>query len=1278
MLLRDAITIPTEVRQGDLVFKLTDATEHSSETVARYVVTDQLLSAFSEAAALVGAAVREHSSKAAFLSGSFGAGKSNFMGMLQLLLDAHPAALARPELAPVVASMSQWRTGQKFLTVPFHLIGAASLESALFGTYVAHMQALHPDAPLPDLFADEPILDNADVLRQRLGDDAFFAALNETDNIGETGGTAGGTAGAGSAGDGWGDLGGWDAARYEAARLQPVGGDDRRLLVQALLSSLLTSFAEGAAANREGYVDIDTGLAAISRHAHSLGYSGVILFLDELILWLMSRMADASFVAAEASKISKLVEASDAKRPAPLISIIARQRDLRDLIGSDVPGAERLGFIDQLNFQAGRFSDIALNDSNLPVVAHHRLLQPVDDAGAAALRAAFDSLALTDDQRDAMRGESGTDADFALTYPFSPAFLNVVVDVAGALQRTRTGLRVLLDLLVRHRDTLEVGHLVPVGDLFDVLADSDEPLSDAMKPQFESARRIYKTTLRPMLVGDHGLTEEAIATDGATAAFVTDDRLVKTLLLAALVPHSAPFQNLTARKLVALNHGLISSPVPGMEVGVVVTKLNNWAARAGELQVGGDPHNPTVNLVLSEVDTRAILNSVSSVDNLGSRRKLVRDLLAEELGVSTDQLLQSTTHLWRGIKRSADLVFGNVRDTSELNDASFASSGNAWKIVIDFPFDDEGHSPHEDLARVAQLRALGHEWRTLCWIPSFFTAEMRSQLGALVRLNHLLPVPGQSSDRFTQATRHLSPEARESARPQLEAQQNAARSRLLAALKQAYGLGSPDAAVVDSSHALADHFSSLLSGFTVRPPVATSLREALEKVFEQALEHSYPAAPQIDAEVRPADLRTVRDLCDQALEAPDRRIAQVPTAERRVMSRIANPLRLGVQSEQAFLLDVSQRWEPHFTRKIAERAQSGAEGHVTVAELRAWIDDPSPMGLSKELANLVLIVWAAATDRIFTDHGGPARVAIDSLSDHYEVVSQELPSPADWATAVDRAARVLGVAGLADEPSAVALARLSGRLANAANEHLAAVESLGGELETLAALVGAGGAAGGTGAGAGGAGAGAGGGAAGGVARITTATNAARLLGAIASAGSDLAKVDAFVAADLSPSPEAIGASIKSATAVSSTIAGIDVKLLATAMTRSEGAHLGERLGALLNTEEYVTQLAPALSELVKAAREIVFAEAAPTPPAVPAAPAVSVAEVAEMAAVVDAPAVGLRGGGEGGGEVTSEAGLSATAAAKRLSELRDEIDAGTHGEGPFEIVIRSLGDAPS
>lgn len=1197
MLLRDAISIPEAVRQGDLVFKLTDATEHIQQTIDQYVVTEQLMEAFMDAAKLARAAVEEHSSKAAYLTGSFGAGKSNFMGVFQLLLDGNPAALAKPQLAPVVKQLAEWRGDQRFLTVPFHLIGATSLESAIFGRYVSYVRDLHPDAPMPEVFADEPILDNADALRATMGDEQFFAALGASDD----------------SGDGWGDLGGWDAARYDAARAQPADGGERRLLVQSLLGGLLPAFAAGAEANRAGYVDIDTGLAALSRHAHSLGYSGLILFLDELILWLMSRMADPAFVAEEASKISKLVEASEAARPVPIISLIARQRDLRDLIGSDVPGAERLGFIDQLNFQAGRFTNIQLNDSNLPVVAHHRLLQPVDDAGAEALQSAFRSLSLSDDQRDALRGATGTDEDFRLTYPFSPAFLTIVVDVAGALQRTRTGLRVLLDLLVRNRDALEVGALVPVGDLFDVLADTDEPLSDTMKQPFEAAKRIYRTSLRPMLLTEHNLTEGAEPTPG----FINDDRLIKTLLLAALVPQSEPFKNLTARKLVALNHGLITSPVPGAEVNVVVTKLNNWAARSGELQVGGDPHNPTVNLVLSEVDTRAILDSVGGVDNPGSRRKLIRDLLAEELGVATDQLLQSTKLLWRGVQRQVDLVFGNVRAGGDLTDSSFASSGATWKVIIDFPFDDEGHTPLEDLARVQQLREQGHEWRTVCWIPSFFTAEMRGQLGDLVRLNHLLPVPGQTSERFTEATKHLSAEARESARPQLEAQQRAARGRLQQALKQAYGIGTPDPAVIDSSHGLADHFPSLLAGFTVRPPVAATLRESFDSVIAQALEHSYPGAPNVDAEVRVADLRTVLAVCEQALEQPDRRIPQVPTADRKVMNRIANPLRLGVQSEQAFLLDVTPHWDSHFTRKLAEREQSGADGHVTIAELRAWIDDPKAMGLSKELQNLVILVWAEATDRTFTDHGGPARVGIDSLADHLEVVAQDLPDAATWAEACRRAADVLGVGSLPVEPSAVGLAKLSNALTNAVAEHGDAADKLVAELGSLVALTGEPTAN-----------------------RLRTAEVAAGLLRSIGDAGNDLAKVEAFVEAELVPSPQAVGASLKAADAVAGTIGAIDLQIVAAAIAKPEGAPVGDQMAELLEAEELALPVAARLRELYAAARDLVVVQAPPV-----------------------AKGVKVLG---------SEQGLSRDAATKRLKELRKQLEAEELADATFSIDVRA------
>ena len=1210
MKLHEAIHIPTEVRTGDLVFKLTDATEHAQATLDQYVVTEQLLEAFMDAAKLVRAAVEEHSSKAAFLTGSFGSGKSNFMGVFQLLLDGNPGALGKPELAPVVKEIGEWRGDKKFLTVPFHLIGATSLESAVFGGYVDYLQKTHPDASMPDVFADEPILENADALLDQMGEDKFFSALATDD----TGGDGDG---------GWGDLGGWDRARYDEARAEPVGGANRRLLVQSLLSTLLSAFAAGAKANRDGYVDIDAGLAALSRHASELGYSGLILFLDELILWLMSRMADPAFVSAEASKISKLVEASEAGRPAPIISIIARQRDLRELVGSDVPGAERLSFIDQLNFQAGRFTDIRLNDSNLPVVAHHRLLKPANDAGAEALADAFAALDLTEAQRDALRGSSGTDTDFRLTYPFSPAFLNVVVDIAGVLQRTRTGLRVLLDLLVKNRETLEVGQLVPVGDLFDVLAESNEPLSDAMKQPFAAARRIYESSLRPMLLAEHKLTEGA----ELTGAFVNDDRLVKTLLLAALVPNSEPFKNMTAAKLVALNHGLITSPVPGAETTVVVNKLNGWAARTGELQVGGDANNPTVHIVLSEVDTRSILDSVSGVDNPGSRRKLVRDLIAEELGVDPDQLMETTKLLWKGVQRQVDLVFGNIRNAEELDDSSFASNAASWKVVIDFPFDDEGHGPAEDVARVQRLREQHGDWHTVCWIPSFFTADMRAQLGNLVRLNHLLPVAGQASERFREATKDYSAEVRESARLQLEAQQQAARSRLQQALKQAYGLGASHDGVVDSSHGLADHFPSVRDGFTVRPPVASTLRDAFESVVSQALEHTYPAAPDIVAEVRNPELRTVLEVCTEALEQPDRRVPQVPTADRRSMSRIANPLRLGTQSEQAFLLDVTTHWDPHFTRKLSDRQKGGAEGNPTVAELRTWIDEPKAMGLSRELQNLVLLVWAMATDRTFTDHGGPARTGIDSLGDHFELIEQDLPEIDTWVEATQRAASVLGEGHLPTQPSAVGLARLSNLLSAAVGEHGEAATKLVGELESLLALIDAPHAQ-----------------------RIETAKVASSLLDRVGAAGSDLAKLEAFVETDLLPSPEAVGASIKSADAVAGTIADVDTQILASAMTREEGASLVDALRALLEADELASPIVPKLRELYKRARDIVVVTPPPVPPVPPTA----------------------------GQTVVSERDLDRSAAQKKLKELRKQLESGQLEGDRFDIELTVRADPPN
>src|SRR5207249_9498861 len=89
---------------------------------------------------------------------------------------------------------------------------------------------------------------------------------------------------------------------------------------------------------------LDDGVSIMSRHAKALGYDAVILFLDELVLWLASHAADVNFVSREGTKLVKLVEATNADRPTPLVSFVARQRDLRDLVGKNLAGVVQVQF----------------------------------------------------------------------------------------------------------------------------------------------------------------------------------------------------------------------------------------------------------------------------------------------------------------------------------------------------------------------------------------------------------------------------------------------------------------------------------------------------------------------------------------------------------------------------------------------------------------------------------------------------------------------------------------------------------------------------------------------------------------------------------------------------------------------------------------------------------------------------------------------------------------------------------------------------------------------
>jgi hypothetical protein len=359
--IRDLFELPERVGKGDFVLALTRGVEHAGETLRSYVVTEQLASAFDDALGFISGALDQRKSRASYLHGSFGSGKSHFMAVLHLLLQGNVQARSIPELASVVTKHQRWLGGKRFLLVPYHMIGAHSMESAILGHYAEHIEKLHAEAPVPPVYLAEALFKDAQGLRNHMGDESFFDALNK------------GT----EAADGWGSLAArWDDETFADALAAPARDERRLQLVSALIGTLFPSYAQVARSGSESFVSLDRGLAIISRHAKDLGYDAVILFLDELILWLASRAADLSFVSQEGEKLVKLIEAESADRPIPIVSFVARQRDLRELVGDHVAGADQLRFADSLSHWEGRFHRITLEDRNLPKIAEKRVHPP--------------------------------------------------------------------------------------------------------------------------------------------------------------------------------------------------------------------------------------------------------------------------------------------------------------------------------------------------------------------------------------------------------------------------------------------------------------------------------------------------------------------------------------------------------------------------------------------------------------------------------------------------------------------------------------------------------------------------------------------------------------------------------------------------------------------------------------------------------------------------------------------------------------------------------------
>lgn len=1236
-LLKDLINIPERVHQGDFVLKLSEGVTHADATLRDYVVTPQLVDAFENALGFIKQSVESSGSKAAYLHGSFGSGKSHFMAVLNLLLAGNTQARSIPELASVVAKHG-WTNGKKFLLVPYHMIGARDMESAILGQYAEFVRKLHPKAPVPGFYLAEGLFGDAQRMREQMGDAAFFAKLNEA------GSALDAASGGEGSGSGWGDIdSGWDAASFEAATVEAPNGEERSRLVGDLITQFFSAYRT-LAGGGESFVSLDDGLSIMTRHAQALGYDAVILFLDELVLWLASHAADVGFVSREGTKLVKLVEATNADRPVPLVSFVARQRDLRDLVGENLAGAVQSQFSDVLRHWEARFHRITLEDRNLQAIAEKRVLRPISEAARQMLKAEFEKiLAVRRDVLDTLLTTSADRDMFQKVYPFTPALVQTLIAVSAALQRERTALKLMMQLLVDRREDLELGQLIPVGDLYDAISEGDEPFSEVMRLHFDNAKRLYNQRLLPMLESQHQVTLESIKLGEAdpTAArnLRNDARLLKTLLLAALVPGVESLKSLTGTRLAALNHGTFKSPIPGREAQDVLRKCRDWSSQIGEIKVTED-QNPVVSIQVTGVDIEPILRAAEAIDNAGNRRKKIRESLFAELRIPDDGALFTTySFSWRGTQREVELLYENVR---EMTDDRLRGRSGAWTVVLDFPFDEPNFTSNDDIARLGDYR--GSDTKTLVWLPSFFSHKALADLGRLVVLDHIL-----SGERFESYATHLSFVDRVQAKALAKNQLDSLRSKLRSQLEVAFGISTEPRDAVTQVLSADQQFCSLDPTLSPRPPVGASFKEAFEALLGQLFAHQYPAHPEFDTDIKPAVIRKIWPEMQRAIEAPDRRGLVHDSATRRQVRSVVFPCQLGQMGETHLL--VQDHWRARFAQS---HARDGG-GAMTVAQLRRWIDIPTPMGLPLELQNLIILSFAAMTNRRFILRGGPVEPTIDSLADELELREQALPDQALWDIAVKRAAALFGLT-VSQTLNASNVGRLVDEVRREAGAKRDAVGKLVSAVRDRAARYGVSM-----------------------TGRVRTSESAQALLATL-QAANDAELVQALAGASVETSEASVGRSMGQAQQVAEALNNAkwsifdsmrnlqDHRLAAASLILS-------RLGEVLGSDEHVIALKPRLEEIERdAVHLLTMAAPAPIPAMQPQPPIIEPVPVPLPLPlplpVIPAPAHFI---GSGTAPSTTELvdsdekmGLSTDAAASLLKDLQERLQ----GDPELELSL--------
>lgn len=854
---------PEDLRALGFVVKLRDGDPEARRLVDDYVVTPTVEKELPRILDDMRQVLDRGEEYGRFVHGSFGSGKSHFLSMLALLLEGSEPAWAR--FRGLLGPHEAWLRAANLLVVRLHMLSVRGRTTGLDrAVYEAFNQALARRGKGRFEFLDlEAIFQEVRREASEFGD-IVWKRLEAVGIVG---------------------------SREDFETVASGRPEARERFVRAWLEYKGRSASFAGLDPRWGL-----GLTRMAEHARREGFGGIVLLLDEFLLWLAEKSGQ-EFVR-EVNDLNVIVDHDTGQRALPMFVFVARQRDLREFFPDLVDEAR---IHEQIDHHAQRFEVTRLEDVELRHVVKGRVLKAKDQV---ALESAI--LQLGERHQKALPALLGREDLLYLrdVYPFHPVLIETLVDVTALMQRERTALRLLYELLVLHHRDLPLGEFLPVGSAFAAIFPPSGVEASKKVDTLQDIHRQYYQRLAPAM---------RKMVDEDPAAFPEErrralDQFVKTVLLAE-VSSRLKQQGMTLERLVQLNSVDVEGETFRSKVRLAELDLLALAQRVPDLQIVGQGKSATVRYVLGRVSLGEFLGRArTKVDNPNQRLRTFWGALKGALGIDRlrgfeEGCVRGEWEVqWRRTSRKGAIQLGNIR---EMPYDDFDPPDGTFKILIDYPWDEPPHTVEADRQRAANVRRTKGPRYSIAWLPRHLAPFEMNVLTELGAVRYLLSAPGQ--DELLDL---LGPQDRAQLLEQARTRERTLEGQLAELLIDVYVRQGEFLGLVDVDR---------------RPPRET-LSENLRHAACLLMDRRFPQHPDFEAEPRAQDLEALLEWMVLAGE-PNVSIPYDEALEK-ILRTIGKPLELVSLGQGKGTL----RFDSRYLKDILSRVDQDSVGWGPIAD----------------------------------------------------------------------------------------------------------------------------------------------------------------------------------------------------------------------------------------------------------------------------------------------------------------------------------------------------------